>query len=228
MRKNRQVLVFLTLILFSISHFTELTVWAKSDHLTLTGARKSEQHRRVTNRDWDQASNQRQINLLLIAPTVTMATSVCSCNFVGMGVSLTMFLALSEWEERNSREFCNGGCGYLMSASDIDSTHKASCNKYGHDAHEWWSCWEGSTCPHASSHIQTYTCDIAIPFPPYGALFGCGEEYLDHQAKYHTTQYCDYCFQVYRECSPPSCTGSSSGHSSPPVVPTPPEARSIN
>ena len=227
MRKNGQVLVFLTLVLFSMSHFTELAVWAKSDHLTLTGTRAGKQDTRVTNRDWDQASNQRQINLLLIAPSVTMATSVCSCNFVGMGISMTVFLALNEWDQRNKREFCNGGCGYLMSPSDIDSTHKVSCNNYGHTPHEWWSCWEGSSCPHASSHVQTYTCDIATPFG-YGTLFGCGEEYLDHQAKYHDTQYCDYCFQVYRECSPPSCTGSSSGHSSPPVVPTPPETRSIN
>lgn len=69
MRKNGQVLVFLTLVLFSISHFTELAVWAKSDHLTLTGTRAGKQDTRVTNRDWDQASNQRQINLLLIAPS---------------------------------------------------------------------------------------------------------------------------------------------------------------
>lgn len=227
MRKNVQVLVLLTLVLFSMSHFTEIAVWASSDHLTLTGTRKSDQDVRVANRDSDQESVQRRINLMLLIPGYTMATSVCTCNFPGMFGSYIGLMIIHEIDQANKREYCNGGCGYIMSPSDIDSTHKASCNKYGHDAHEWWSCWEGSSCPHASSHVQTYTCDIAIPFG-YGTLFGCGEEYLDHQAKYHDTQYCDYCFQVYRECSPPSCTGSSSGHSSPPVVPTPPETRSIN
>ena len=227
MKKNVQVLVLLTLILFSMSHFIEIAVRASSDHLTLTGSRKSDQDVRVTNRDFDQESVQRQINLMLIIPTITMTSSVCTCNFPGMFGSYIGLMVLNEIDQRNKREYCNGGCGYLMSPSDINSTHKASCNEYGHDAHEWWSCSEGSSCPHASSHIQTSTCDIAVSYS-YETLFGCGEQYLEHQAKYHATQYCDYCFQVYRECSPPSCTGSSSGHSSPPVVPTPPETRSIN
>lgn len=223
MSRHIRVLAMLTIVLFSLSHFSDITVLAKSDHLALTGERKDDQDVRVANRDLIQDSNQKQINLLLLVSGVTMITAFCSCNFVGMGVAGISVLALCEWQDRNNLEYCNGGCGNLMFA--MDSNHKVTCNNNAHVAHQWWSCGEGSSCPHKSDH-HLY-CETAVRYVGNAYIFGCGSHYLPSHSSFHASNYCNYCHRWYRECTPGYCIASNSGHSNPPVIPLPPRASTV-